>query len=187
MILVNCSCCDVEYSRTRKQVNVVIKRSGKWTCRKCCAVAHGIAQSLPIGSDRVHKQSGYIEVKTADGWRRQHMVVMEARIGRRLLRSENVHHIDGDKTNNQIENLQLLTSAEHTAIHNRGSKQSEETKQKIAQAVFDTGRSKLNFEIAKQMREDFKKSGLSKKAYAEQMGIHQTAIGRVINNAAWRN
>lgn len=38
---------------------------------------------------------------------------MEAHIGRALKSSEGVHHIDGDKSNNKIENLYLSESCKH--------------------------------------------------------------------------
>lgn len=50
----------------------------------------------------------------------------------------NIHHINGDKSNNDISNLILLTIAEHTQLHkvgsvgnNTGKPMSEETKQKL--------------------------------------------------------
>jgi hypothetical protein len=39
--------------------------------------------------------------------RREHRVIVEAHLGRDLLRSEDVHHINGDKTDNRIENLEV--------------------------------------------------------------------------------
>lgn len=37
--------------------------------------------------------------------------------GRPLLRNETVHHIDEDKTNNDIANLRILTHSEHMRLH----------------------------------------------------------------------
>lgn len=47
-----------------------------------------------------------------------HVVIMEDHIGRRLLPNECVHHINGDKTDNRLENLQLMTFGEHSSLHN---------------------------------------------------------------------
>jgi len=47
-----------------------------------------------------------------------HRLVMERALGRALLPHEDVHHLDGDKQNNSLENLQLLTHAEHSRITN---------------------------------------------------------------------
>jgi hypothetical protein len=45
--------------------------------------------------------------------------LMEQHLGRVLRPDEEVHHIDEDKHNNAIENLQVLTKAEHNAIHDK--------------------------------------------------------------------
>lgn len=42
-----------------------------------------------------------------------HHLVMEARLGRRLLPGEEVDHIDGNTLNNDYTNLQLMTASEH--------------------------------------------------------------------------
>lgn len=47
----------------------------------------------------------------------EHRYVMECHIGRPLLSSEVVHHIDGNKQNNSIDNLQIVSHAEHLQLH----------------------------------------------------------------------
>ena len=47
----------------------------------------------------------------------EHRVVMERHLGRKLSRCEQVHHINGDRFDNRVENLMVVTQAEHDAIH----------------------------------------------------------------------
>lgn len=44
---------------------------------------------------------------------------MESHIGRSLARHELVHHIDGDKGNNSIENLCVCSPQEHALYHHQ--------------------------------------------------------------------
>lgn len=44
-------------------------------------------------------------------------MIMEKKIGRRVLPGEVVHHIDGNRSNNSEGNLELMTRSEHSRIH----------------------------------------------------------------------
>ncbi len=46
-----------------------------------------------------------------------HRLLYESHINRKLKKTEIIHHIDGNKYNNNIDNLQLLTQGEHNFIH----------------------------------------------------------------------
>lgn len=71
--------------------------------------------------------SGYIEFTRGENkGRLEHVVKMEQRIGRRLQSDECVHHIDGNKQNNDDNNLALMTVSGHSKLHRR-----EETLQGI--------------------------------------------------------
>jgi len=47
----------------------------------------------------------------------EHRYIMQQHIGRELTKTEVVHHIDGNKHNNDIENLELNNSKEHLKYH----------------------------------------------------------------------
>lgn len=73
----------------------------------------------PLGS-RLLTSSGrlpYWKVKVADSvWRWEHRVIAEAMIGRKLERTEHVHHVNGDTLDNREENLEVLDQATHHKI-----------------------------------------------------------------------
>lgn len=73
----------------------------------------------------IKPKGGYYEVyvrqthshRPEKNWVRQHIIVVENHIGRKLLENEVVHHIDGDKLNNNIENLDICSVSEHNNCH----------------------------------------------------------------------
>ncbi len=65
----------------------------------------------------VSVQSGH---KGESGWKsykKEHVVVAESMLGRPLLKTEVVHHIDGDKTNNKQDNLWPTDHSHHRIAH----------------------------------------------------------------------
>jgi hypothetical protein len=70
---------------------------------------------LPLGATRKDRQ-GYVLVKVVAGagqWRKEHHLVMEEALGRRLAPGEQVHHINGIKDDNRLDNLYLCASGAH--------------------------------------------------------------------------
>jgi hypothetical protein len=67
---------------------------------------------------------GYIVLNATPDGRKQikiHRYFMEQYLGRILLPTEIVHHIDENKLNNKIENLRLVSRHEHNVLHGRGT------------------------------------------------------------------
>ena len=77
----------------------------------------GDAQSLRARGNR-RLDSGYITVCHEMGVRKkEHVLIAEAVLCRKLKKGEMVHHINGDKTDNRNCNLLICTISYHTWLH----------------------------------------------------------------------
>lgn len=86
-------------------------------CRSCWGKRHGGANASAWKGGRVTKTvHGYVLIaarwhprakKSAGYYMREHVIVMEKKIGRLLLPGENVHHRNGVRHDNRPENLEL--------------------------------------------------------------------------------
>ena len=90
------------------------------------------------GGTKSAGRSGYIYQYNPDhpnstktGYVMQHRLIAESIIGRYLTTDEVVHHIDGDKSNNDPTNLEVLTRSEHVMRHFEAVKHVRELKAEI--------------------------------------------------------
>lgn len=65
----------------------------------------------------IMNKNGYLTLTINGKKKYVHRMVMEEFLGRELDRKETVHHINGDKTDNRIENLVLMKTSEHIRHH----------------------------------------------------------------------
>jgi len=93
-------------------------------CRECFLENTPKMSDSPSWNGGTFIRSGYRFIKIPDhpfannlGYVREHRLVMEKFLGRYLTPKEVVHHKDGNKLNNSVENLAIMDNREHPHTH----------------------------------------------------------------------
>lgn len=66
---------------------------------------------------KVVDDDGYFRVRVGQRYVPEHRLLMEQHLGRKLIRGEHVHHLNGDKQDNRLENLVVMGWREHGLLH----------------------------------------------------------------------
>lgn len=75
------------------------------------------AEKHPLWKGGKYIVNGYYYLSNKSDEIAEHRYVMEEYLGRKLDSSEIVHHINYNKLDNRIENLQIVSRSEHPKIH----------------------------------------------------------------------
>ena len=101
-----CTKCKKEKSLSYFHKDITKKDGFYSSCKSCRGVDENYGKPYVDGQ-------GYVKHRG----RRMHRVVMEEHIGRKLDSNKHVHHKNGIRDDNRIENLEILTNSEHGKKH----------------------------------------------------------------------
>ena len=129
-----------------------------------------------------HTSGGYIGVlvesnpfRDKRGYVMQHRLVIEESIGRYLRKDEVVHHINGIKDDNRLENLLLMTRKEHHLMHHVGSKRKASTKKLLSERAKHRFKDKRNHPFYKDINVEemvkLRENGMLVKEICEKFNI----------------
>lgn len=111
----------------------------------------------------------------------EHRLVMEKFLNRKLNFNEIVHHIDGNKSNNEISNLQILTRSEHSKLHYNSNNipSISETRKNKLRSLY----SKVSKEQALRIKYDNEPT----ETLIKELNISKHVISRIRCNKSWKN
>lgn len=107
------------------KLKIVRDKTRKMFCSHSCRAKYYLKNgTIKLNRKGKNGNGGYI---SHDGYKLvltgfkehqyEHRKIIEDFLGRKLTKNEFIHHIDGDKLNNNIENLILCSKNEHFEIH----------------------------------------------------------------------
>lgn len=99
----------------RPSENIVGARHYKKYCSKKCYLARPLMR--PKIDGKSISTDGYFVIWIEGKVYKEHRLLMENYLGRKLKSNEIVHHKDHDKLNNSISNLEITTRTEHNIHH----------------------------------------------------------------------
>lgn len=107
------SCRSIDYKKPCPQCGTLIQRKSN-QCSTCTDM--GGENNPNYKGGRIYHTNGYPQIRINGKYKFEHILVMETHIGRELQEGENVHHKNGIKDDNRIENLELWTRPQPSGV-----------------------------------------------------------------------
>jgi hypothetical protein len=109
--------------------------------RFCSKACHNESKRIPGPGARMKRSDGYMQVyypkhpdTTSTGMMLEHRLVAEQKYGRRILQTEHVHHLNGDRSDNRPENLEVIDPGAHARVSSKaGVAQRKALRAKLAE------------------------------------------------------
>lgn len=101
--------------------SVYEKDGCKFCSRQCYREAAPVGENHPNWKGgRFTRSDGYVAIRVDGDYILEHRQIMEQHLGRKLATREHVHHKNGIKDDNRIENLEVLSVEDHAREHAPG-------------------------------------------------------------------
>lgn len=182
MPTVTCHQCGKSFERQLNQIN----RARLQFCSRICKSNNpDFNKTASEKSGDAQRYKGECKTYVKFRGRHLHRVVAERKLGRPLIPGEVVHHIDGNKRNNEPANICVISQSEHIKIHFDELKAARTAKNGFARGE-RSGMAKLTESAVRQIKSD-SSSGLKTQDIADRFNVSTSTIQRVLNGKGWRH
>jgi hypothetical protein len=165
-----CKQCGSKFRRSQCEI---ARGRVHYCSTKCSGIAHSGVNNASYKRGYFLNSSGYKKIRVGDTYKYEHRYMVEQSLGRELTSDEDVHHKDGNKLNNVLSNLEVLTKKEHAIKHGNWLGEKNHT-------------SKLNKKKVQEIRMRFK-NGEVAKDLAIIYGVDVSNIRYIVNGVTWKH
>ena len=176
-----CEVCSgpIEYPQSRTTAAYVLERR---FCSLECRSEAKSGENHPRFKGGHLGNHGYRIVSVRGRPILEHRHVMQEHLGRELETDEHVHHINGDRLDNRTENLELMSSSEHTRLH--GGWQVRDERRPRGERH---GCAKLSEQDVRTIRVKYALGGVTQKQLGSEYGVSHTTISMIVTNHIWKH
>ncbi len=115
MVTILCKNCGKSFN-----VRPIDVKKGAKYCSRTCYLEAVRKSPKPFHLRKFKRSDGYMSVWDGDKYVLEHRKIIENHLGRTLTSKEQVHHINKDRSDNRLENFQLMLINDHSSLHHPG-------------------------------------------------------------------